>query len=201
MMGLAHGWPLFKMFFLSVYLPAAIGNFHGRGRLLDYFSMLWVSLILMACIAFVVALLGSFLEHVGIPFGRVGQILIGFPLAVGLGYNGGRSAAEQSCDGSAQRRGAFVSSEFFGSKARKPPRASVPREGPLDPNHSVTLAGLKVPVEDEVMHFKLVGTTGTGKSTGISEILQTALARGDRAIIATPITDISKSSTIPTVAT
>jgi type IV secretory pathway TraG/TraD family ATPase VirD4 len=39
---------------------------------------------------------------------------------------------------------------------------------------------------DETKHFKLIGTTGTGKSTAIRELLAGALGRGDRAIIADP---------------
>jgi hypothetical protein len=37
---------------------------------------------------------------------------------------------------------------------------------------------------DETKHFKLIGTTGTGKSTAIRELLEGALVRGDRAVIA-----------------
>ncbi len=48
------------------------------------------------------------------------------------------------------------------------------------------MAGLPVSPEDEVKHFKVIGTTGTGKSTAISEMLGAALARGDRAVIADP---------------
>jgi type IV secretory pathway TraG/TraD family ATPase VirD4 len=39
---------------------------------------------------------------------------------------------------------------------------------------------------DETKHFKFIGTTGTGKSTAICEVLEGALERGDRAIIADP---------------
>jgi type IV secretory pathway TraG/TraD family ATPase VirD4 len=39
---------------------------------------------------------------------------------------------------------------------------------------------------DETKHFKLIGTTGTGKSTAIRELLEAALRRGDRAIISDP---------------
>ena len=42
------------------------------------------------------------------------------------------------------------------------------------------------PLQDETKHFKFIGTTGTGKSTAIREILAAALARGDRAVIADP---------------
>ncbi|TLZ04808.1 MAG: DUF87 domain-containing protein, partial [Gammaproteobacteria bacterium] len=51
---------------------------------------------------------------------------------------------------------------------------------------ALTLAGFPVTPEDEVKHFKLIGATGTGKSTAIRELLGAALARGDRAVIADP---------------
>ncbi len=50
----------------------------------------------------------------------------------------------------------------------------------------VSIAGIAIPTLDETKHFKLIGTTGTGKSTAIRELLQGALARGDRMIIADP---------------
>ena len=49
-----------------------------------------------------------------------------------------------------------------------------------------TLAGIPIPPMDETKHFKMIGTTGTGKSTAIRELLEGALARGDRAVIADP---------------
>ena len=50
----------------------------------------------------------------------------------------------------------------------------------------LTLAGIAIAAADETKHFKLIGTTGTGKSTAIRELLGAALARGDRAVIADP---------------
>ena len=50
----------------------------------------------------------------------------------------------------------------------------------------VTLAGVGLEPEEETKHFKLIGTTGTGKSTAIRELLGAALARGDRAVVADP---------------
>jgi type IV secretory pathway TraG/TraD family ATPase VirD4 len=51
---------------------------------------------------------------------------------------------------------------------------------------TLTLAGIAITPADETKHFKLIGTTGTGKSTAIRELLGTALARGDRAVFADP---------------
>jgi len=48
------------------------------------------------------------------------------------------------------------------------------------------LAGRPITRLDETKHFKLIGTTGTGKSTAIRELLAAALRRGDRAVIADP---------------
>ncbi len=50
----------------------------------------------------------------------------------------------------------------------------------------VTLAGVAIAAADETKHFKLIGTTGTGKSTAIRELLGGAIARGDRAVFADP---------------
>ena len=50
----------------------------------------------------------------------------------------------------------------------------------------LTLAGVRIAPVDETKHFKLIGTTGTGKSTAIRELLRCALERGDRAVITDP---------------
>jgi type IV secretory pathway TraG/TraD family ATPase VirD4 len=50
----------------------------------------------------------------------------------------------------------------------------------------LTLAGVAIGEEEAAKHFKLIGTTGTGKSTAIGELLGAALARGDRAVVADP---------------
>ena len=50
----------------------------------------------------------------------------------------------------------------------------------------LTLAGVAILPGDESKHFKLIGTTGTGKSTAIRELLGSAIARGDRAVFADP---------------
>lgn len=48
------------------------------------------------------------------------------------------------------------------------------------------IGGVGIAPRDEVKHFKLIGTTGTGKSTAIRELLAAALDRGDRAVVTDP---------------
>jgi len=69
----------------------------------------------------------------------------------------------------------------------RPGRAGSPWVGPsvLHPSRLV-IASRPVEFSDETKHFKFVGTTGTGKSTAIRELLEGALARGDRAVFADP---------------
>jgi type IV secretory pathway TraG/TraD family ATPase VirD4 len=50
----------------------------------------------------------------------------------------------------------------------------------------LTVAGVAIPALDETKHFKFIGTTGTGKSTAIRELLHKAIQRGDRAVFADP---------------
>ena len=50
----------------------------------------------------------------------------------------------------------------------------------------LTLAGTGIAFADEARHFKLLGTTGTGKSTAIAELMGGALGRADRAVFTDP---------------
>jgi type IV secretory pathway TraG/TraD family ATPase VirD4 len=89
---------------------------------------------------------------------------------VGFGYLGGRIAAVRAPDHT-HLRGTLLT-KLWPMKSR--------------PVEALTLAGVPIAAEDERKHFKLIGTTGTGKSTAIRELLAGALRRGDRAIIADP---------------
>ncbi|MBV9696963.1 MAG: type IV secretion system DNA-binding domain-containing protein [Gammaproteobacteria bacterium] len=50
----------------------------------------------------------------------------------------------------------------------------------------LALAGVPLALAEEVRHFKVLGTTGSGKSTAIARLLGAALARGDRAVVTDP---------------
>jgi type IV secretory pathway TraG/TraD family ATPase VirD4 len=77
------------------------------------------------------------------------------------------------------RRGAIV-------RTPRRMRRSLRRRRRIREGAPVRLAGTVLSPEDEARHFKLIGTTGTGKSTAIRELLRGALARGDRAVITDP---------------
>jgi Type IV secretion-system coupling protein DNA-binding domain len=108
------------------------------------------------------------------------QAGVGAGLGVSLGYAAGRVLGGCRRPHDAQQRGALVCTAPPGrsdsTRGRGRGRAA----------EAVTLAGLTISAADEVKHFKLIGTTGTGKSTAIRELLSAALARGDRAVIADP---------------
>lgn len=89
-----------------------------------------------------------------------------------LGFAGGRALAG--------RRPTFK--HLRGTQIEDAPRRHRTRFG----NAQLTLANVLVPPMDETKHFKLIGTTGTGKSTAIRELLKAALARADRAVVADP---------------
>jgi len=102
-------------------------------------------------------------------------VLVCFPLA---GYVGGRYLTRLSIRRDQHKRGTQVEDGL--RERRETERLKKERVGVL------TLAGVAVPQEDETKHFKMIGTTGTGKSTAIRELMTGALNRGDRAIFADP---------------
>ena len=124
-------------------------------------------------------------SHFGFVAGGVMQLCAGVACSAGLGYGVGRAFARRSALTVTHGRGAIVIDEPAAADAidRRARRAGRGR-GHRAPG--ITLAGLAVAAEDETKHFKLIGTTGTGKSTAIREMLSAALARGDRAVIADP---------------
>jgi hypothetical protein len=125
-------------------------------------------------------------SHFGIVAGGALQLCGGVACSAALGYAAGRAFARQSSLAVTYGRGAIVTDEPAAAATASSGRArGVDRVG----GHrapGITLAGLPVAADDEAKHFKLIGTTGTGKSTAIREMLNAALARGDRAVIADP---------------
>lgn len=115
---------------------------------------------------------------VHLPTHGFGAVAISAGMFILTGYVGGRFIAAQTDAGEAHKRGTVVRD---GAGAQRRARRMLRSRPDL-----LTFGGIAVPPEDEVKHFKVIGTTGTGKSTAIRELLRSAFARGDRAVIADP---------------
>jgi len=99
--------------------------------------------------------------------------LVGLPLALVA------ASLQRWRSSHAYRRGALV---LEGARARQHARSRRRRHGA----EALRLAGIALAPLDETKHFKLIGTTGSGKSTAIRELVRGLLKRGDRAVIADP---------------
>jgi Type IV secretion-system coupling protein DNA-binding domain len=135
-----------------------------------------------------IAALSPFLRGLGIAEESLLQYSIGTSVCAAVGYFTGRAVVRRAPPGLTHQRGAIVIDAHRAVEAsRRGPGFSrtFSRERRLQ-RDGLTLAGFPVTPEDEVKHFKLIGATGTGKSTAIRELLGAALARGDRAVIADP---------------
>jgi type IV secretory pathway TraG/TraD family ATPase VirD4 len=102
-----------------------------------------------------------------------GWLLIGFPIvAVGV------RIFERIHSARLHRRGAVIRHHIRPSLRAL---TGLPKR-----SREIHLAGQPVSRVDETKHFKLIGTTGTGKSTAIRGLIDSAMSRGDRAVIADP---------------
>jgi type IV secretory pathway TraG/TraD family ATPase VirD4 len=171
---LAHGTEGLGLAYVLVLGALLAGLIHGRSdrQKLLLSPVLAVPVLLLAALGVVLA--RALLHAVGSSGQSVLQPIIGAVVSVVVAYAAGRVLARRRGSwGPLYRRGAVVS-------------GSLGADPGADQRDSITLAGIRLALEDETKHFKLIGTTGTGKSTAIREILGAALARGDRAVIADP---------------
>jgi type IV secretory pathway TraG/TraD family ATPase VirD4 len=158
-----HGWSGAAIAYAAVQAPMIAGLIRARASIQQYAIAPLAALPLTA-----VAAVGSalFASH-----GAAHAMLAAGSSAV-LGYAGGRVLARSGQGDKVHQRGALIMEH------------TAPQAAPSD--EGISLAGLRVPAMDEAKHFKLIGTTGTGKSTAVQELMRQALARGDRAVIADP---------------
>ncbi|MDE2137122.1 MAG: type IV secretion system DNA-binding domain-containing protein [Gammaproteobacteria bacterium] len=178
---LMHGWPGLLGAYAAVQAPLLAAMVRARAP--------WRRLLLAPVIAAPVtaasgaalALLTPALAGFGIASASLAQLSVGVAVSAGLGYLAGRALGGGALQ-SAHLRGAMVVAAD--TSARRGARDT--QRGAARAHGTLTLAGVALSAEDETKHFKLIGTTGTGKSTAIRELLGAALARGDRAVIADP---------------
>jgi type IV secretory pathway TraG/TraD family ATPase VirD4 len=143
---------------------------------------------LMVATGIGISLASPVLHAMHIGSGGLMEYVIGAGVGGVLGYGGGRVLATPDTDRQGYVRGATVIAPEEITRQRRDWRGrgrerGVSMEGRRT---GLTLAGIPIAMADETKHFKLIGTTGAGKSTAITELLSGALRRGDRAIIADP---------------
>ena len=174
---ISHGSPGLGLLYGIALVAYMAGLRRGRAPVR---SFLWspVAIVFIILLDWVVyeLVLGPLVYHMGLPENGMGDMLLGLLYDAVMSYGWGRfTALRRQSQDTLYRRGAVVAASHPTEARSKPPAAG-----------AVTLADMPVPTEDETKHFKIMGATGTGKSTAIRELLSAALARGDRAIIADP---------------
>jgi type IV secretory pathway TraG/TraD family ATPase VirD4 len=165
--------------YLLVALPMLVGLRRGRAPLARYLGWPFAAALVTLVVAILWALIGE-TWHAVLHWQPPRPLweLSGALCFAASGYAAGWVLA-RSAPLVAFKRGAIIEHDVAAASAA--PGEQPPRRGA-----GLTLAGMALAPQDETKHFKLIGTTGTGKSTAIRELLRGALARGDRAVIADP---------------
>jgi hypothetical protein len=186
---LTHGTLGFEVAYTLMLVAIVFGLVHARAS--------WGKLLLSPLIAGPMTLFAGLVIAMTSPLLRIFdiskesglQVAFGVIVTAVTGYIAGRALAayKRSSSGPEHRRGAIVKTPLFARASRGDRTSSRSSDRPsVEDEGCITLAGIPLSLEDETKHFKFIGTTGTGKSTAIREILTAALARGDRAIITDP---------------
>jgi hypothetical protein len=174
---LTHGWPGLGLAYASVQGPMWAAMIRARAGL----QRLALSPVVAVPLTAVAGVALAFW-----PAGGPAGVALGAAFSAGLGYTAGRALATPRMAASPHQRGALVVDARHPSSERRPTGRGPMLGAALARANGLTLAGVAVPEGDESKHFKLIGTTGTGKSTAIGELLNVGLRRGDRAVIADP---------------
>jgi len=187
---LSHGWSGLAFGYATVQGPMLTALVRSRAQLrkLLWSPALAVPVTLVAGMA--TSAIQPVLRGLGVANGGLMQLAAGVGVCATVGYVSGRIVARHASAEFSHQRGTLIDD----SDATERPRRTRAARGSehdaagsaRESEASVSLAGRRVALADETKHFKFIGTTGTGKSTAICEVLKGALERGDRAIIADP---------------
>lgn len=170
---LTHGWNGLLLAWLLVAIPLWVSLHHGKAAIRQWALSPVIALAILFVADICVYILQGALNAGTVMNAAI--VFVCFPLA---GYFGGRFLTRAVTSNDVHKRGAqFREGTDQQRSVTQPTRRQAGQ---------LTLAGVDVPREDETKHFKLVGSTGTGKSTAIRALIAGALERGDRAIFADP---------------
>jgi len=171
--------------YACVAVPMVLGLLMGRAPLSRVLLAPLLAVPAMLLAGITVALVSPALNSFGLATHSPLRVGVGALICGVTGYVSGRLAARRSSFAPEHRRGARVLGPDL-AMPRHVRRVDPNAARSNDTDGAITIAGIPIAAQDETKHFKLVGTTGTGKSTAIREMLNLALARGDRAVIADP---------------
>jgi type IV secretion system coupling TraD/TrwB family protein len=174
---LTQGWWGVAAAYTAVAGPMVVGLIRGGAPLAKLLLSPVMALPVSFAAAASVALMNPLTHALGIAGSGLMKLAIGTAVAAGIGYFSGVRLAGGLRASPLHQRGAVVATPKSTAASRRPRR---------DQQGALTLAGIELAAQDEAKHFKFIGTTGTGKSTAILEVLAGALERGDRAVIADP---------------
>lgn len=201
---LSHGWLGLFTAYASVQGPMLLAMARGRASPGKYARAPAAAAALTAVTGMGLGVAAPILSSAGLGL----PWIVGAAVCAAAGYAAGRVMARPAASDRLHLRGAVI--EAAESARGNPPgqgrnggaERDLDRAGnaagrivPPDAESGIrresrdariTLAGKEVPPSDEAKHFKMIGTTGTGKSTAICELLGGAFTRGDRAVIADP---------------
>ena len=160
---LNHGIPGITFTYMVMLVPILVGLAHARASL-GKFLLAPLFAVPMMIVAGIVTLIlsplfrGSYIEDLA-------QFIAGAAVSIVMGLIAGRRlATPRGATGLEHRRGAMVTAA--------PPHSARPRSLALRwrsrkgsaHGGGITLAGVPIALEDETKHFKIIGTTGTGKA-------------------------------------
>ena len=180
---LLRGWSGLVLDFATVQAPMWVTMVRRRAQLRAFAASPLLASAIMVATGVGISLAEPALRAMHVAGGGLMEFAIGGGVGGFVGHCGGRFLSRSKEAAQRYIRGATVVSQEeiarqhddeHGEKYRR-------RAGKV-----ITLAGIPLPSADETKHFKLIGTTGAGKSTAIAELLSGALGRGDRAVIADP---------------
>lgn len=171
---LAHGSSGLELAFAAVEVPMAVAMIRARTSLRKLLLSPVLAMPLTAASGLVCELMG--------PAAPVASLIFGTVVSAALGYGTGRALSVPRASSYRHQRGTLVVDARGSTHASRDAEPAASAASGQQP----TLANCRIPEGDETKHFKLIGTTGTGKSTAISQLLAPALRRGDHMVIADP---------------
>jgi len=189
---MTHGWSGVVFGYGVVATPMVTAMVRGRAGWQKLLCSPLLAVPATAAAGLAAAVVHPALRGLGVASGSLMEIAAGIGVCSAVGYLSGRVFAQPSSPAVSYGRGTNIvgANERVERESDGHGRTFTRERGRVfgqrDHRESLTLAGIPIPREDETKHFKFIGTTGTGKSTAIREVLHGALARGDRAVIADP---------------